>query len=123
MSYKIKPASVIEMDLGLEPYGEAHNKFAQYCRERMKKYTPNSTGNAEQSSQLNTPKIDGECNIVYVESYAGYQYYGMRKDGTHIVKNYTTPGTGPYWDKVMMSIEKEGLEEDMQNWIEKRGKK
>lgn len=26
--------------------------------------------------------------------YGGYQERGKRRDGTHVVKNYTTPGTG-----------------------------
>lgn len=29
--------------------------------------------------------------------YAGYQWYGVRKDGTHQVKHYTTAGTGAMW--------------------------
>lgn len=29
--------------------------------------------------------------------YAGYQWYGMRIDGTHVVEHYTTPGTGKAW--------------------------
>jgi len=27
------------------------------------------------------------------EAYASYQHRGMRKDGTHVVRNYTTSGT------------------------------
>jgi hypothetical protein len=27
------------------------------------------------------------------EAYAGYQHRGMRKDGSHVVRNYTTSGT------------------------------
>ena len=29
--------------------------------------------------------------------YAGYQWYGMRIDGTHVVEHYTTAGTGKAW--------------------------
>ena len=32
--------------------------------------------------------------IIWRQCYAAYQERGMRADGTHVVKNYTTPGTG-----------------------------
>lgn len=32
--------------------------------------------------------------IIWRQCYAAYQEMGMRADGTHVVKNYTTPGTG-----------------------------
>ena len=32
--------------------------------------------------------------IIWRQPYAAYQERGMRADGTHVVKNYTTPGTG-----------------------------
>lgn len=42
----------------------------------------------------------GSKGLFRVEAnkeYASYQEAGQRKDGTHIVKNYTTAGTGPHW--------------------------
>ena len=39
----------------------------------------------------------GERNLVWNNVYAGYQWYGMRIDGTHVARNYTTPGTGKMW--------------------------
>ena len=32
--------------------------------------------------------------IIWREPYAQYQERGERADGTHVVKHYTTPGTG-----------------------------
>ena len=32
--------------------------------------------------------------IIWRQCYAAYQERGMRADGTHVIKNYTTPGTG-----------------------------
>ena len=32
--------------------------------------------------------------IIWRQCYAAYQERGMRADGSHVVKNYTTPGTG-----------------------------
>lgn len=39
----------------------------------------------------------GQRDLVWSNVYAGYQWYGMRADGTHVVRNYTTPGTGKMW--------------------------
>lgn len=36
-------------------------------------------------------------SIVWQQKYAAYQEAGARKDGTHRVSNYTTPGTGPHF--------------------------
>ena len=35
--------------------------------------------------------------VFYNKIYAAYQEFGMRKDGTHVVKNYTTPGTKKFY--------------------------
>lgn len=40
---------------------------------------------------------DGQYRIVVPAIYAAYQERGMRADGTHVVKKYTTPGTGKGW--------------------------
>lgn len=42
-------------------------------------------------------KAEGARDLVWSNVYAGYQWYGMRADGTHVVENYTTPGTGKAW--------------------------
>lgn len=43
-------------------------------------------------------KVDaGGHDLVWSNAYAAYQWYGMRVDGTHVVENYTTPGTGKAW--------------------------
>lgn len=39
----------------------------------------------------------GRRDLVWSNVYAAYQWYGMRVDGTHVVENYTTPGTGKAW--------------------------
>lgn len=39
----------------------------------------------------------GSRDLVWSNVYAGYQWYGMRVDGTHVVEHYTTPGTGKAW--------------------------
>lgn len=119
MSVKMKPVSTIIMDFGLEDKGEGHQYFAGRCRDRMNaRYVPEDT-----KTLIDTSYVDGECNIVYNQVYAGYQYYGQRKDGSHKVVNYSKPGTGPYWDKQMVSAESDELVNDMASFIEKRGNK
>ena len=44
--------------------------------------------------------VKGESGTMYLvwdTVYALYQWFGIRKDGTHPVRNYTTPGTGKLW--------------------------
>lgn len=102
MPVYIKPTSVIKARLGLGPNRKMDVFFANECAKAMDKFVPMRDG------WLRDYKIVGNL-IIYgdgpANAYAAYQYYGMRKDGTHIVnpEHYTTPGTGPYWDKRMWS--------------------
>ena len=99
MPVKMKPTSVIKARLGLEPNGRVQRFFTNECYKAMDKYVPQDNGN------LRTIVDIQPDSITYEQEYAEYQYYGMRKDGTHVVQNYTTPGTGPYWDKRMWTAE------------------
>ena len=119
MATKLKPVNTIIMDFGLEDKGEGHQYFAGRCRDRMNaRYVPEDTG-----TLIDTSYVDGDCNIVYNQKYAGYQYYGQRKDGSRSVSSYSKPGTGPYWDQEMLSVESEELVKDMSDFIKKRGNK
>lgn len=42
-------------------------------------------------------KEDDHTYIVWDTVYASYQWYGMRADGTHVIKKHTTPGTTILW--------------------------
>lgn len=44
-------------------------------------------------------KTTGRATITWSLPYASYQERGMRYDGSHKVKHYTTPGTGPWFAK------------------------
>ena len=117
MGAEIKPTSVIVANLGLEPYGPAHDYFAERCKFRMQKYTPNSKGDPTKQSNLNDPRIDEQDNLVYEESYASIQYHGIIWGHQVPEDHYTTPGTGPYWDKVMVSVEGQDLLKDMKDYF------
>ena len=42
---------------------------------------------------------DDTIRVSFNEPYAAYQHEGKRKDGTHIVRRYTTPGTKKFYIK------------------------
>jgi len=111
MPVKLKPTSVIKARLGVDPNGRVQKFFTNTCYKHMDKYVPKDEGN------LRTI-VDIQSNtITYEMPYAKYQYYGMREDGTHVVRNYTTPGTGPYWDRRMVSAEMQDVVNEVQNYI------
>lgn len=111
MPVKLKPTSQIKARLGINPNGRVQKFFTNTCYKHMDKYVPKDEGN------LRTI-VDIESNsITYESPYARYQYYGMREDGTHVVKNYTTPGTGTYWDKRMVSAEMQDVVKEVQDYI------
>ena len=111
MPVKMKPTSVIKARLGLEPNGRVQKFFTNTCYKHMDKYVPMDEGN------LRINVIVDSNSITYESPYARYQYYGVREDGTHQVRNYTTPGTGPYWDKRMVSAEMQDVINEVQNYV------
>jgi hypothetical protein len=111
----MQPTSTIIANLGLEPNGRVKRFFTNTCYRYMDKYVPQDNGD------LRTVVDIGSDTITYEMPYARYQYYGVREDGTHKVSNYTTPGTGPYWDKRMVSAEMNDVIEEVQEYVN-RGK-
>ena len=112
----IKPTSVIKARLGIEPNGRVQKYFTKRCADYMDKYVPMDKGDLRANIDI------GDESITYESPYARYQYYGVREDGTHEVHNYTTPGTGPYWDKRMVSAEMTDLVKEVQNYVKRGGK-
>ena len=111
MPVKIAPTSTIKARLGIDSNGRVQKFFTNTCYKHMDKYVPKDEG-------ILRTVVDIQPNSITYESiYAGYQYYGMRKDGTHVVQNYTTPGTGPYWDKRMVSAEMQDVIKEVQDYI------
>lgn len=113
MSYKVTlPTKEIINRLGLESNGRVQTFFTNTCYRYMDKYVPQDEGNLRSIVTI-TPR-----SITYEMPYAKYQYKGMRDDGTHVVKNYTTPGTCSYWDKEMWSAEGEDVVKEVQRYVE-----
>lgn len=115
MPLKMQPTSVIEANLGIQPNGKVQRFFTNTCYKHMDKYVPMS--DLESKGNLRTIVDIQPNSITYESPYASYQYYGMRRDGSRVVRNYTTPGTGSYWDKRMVSAEMSDVVKEVQNYI------
>lgn len=64
------------------------------------------TGRVEETGGFSRTVVFGNVDTPY----AAYQERGMRFDGSHVVRNYTTPGTGSrYLQTAAESVIKEGL--------------
>lgn len=103
---ELKPISEIKADLGIEPNGRIQKFFTNTCRNHMDKYVPKDTG------ILRTIIDMQNDSITYQSPYAHAQYIGEVNGSP--VKNYTTPGTGPYWDKRMVSAEMQDVIKEVQ---------
>lgn len=111
---ELNSTSEIVAKLGLEPNGDTQWFFTNTCYKKMDKYVPMDKGNLRGNVDIQADKI------TYESEYAKYQYYGQREDGSHVVKNYTTAGTGPYWDRRMVSAEIDDVIQEVEDYIRRR---
>ena len=108
---KLQPISVIKARLGIEPNGRIQKFFTDTCYKHMDKYVPKDIGN------LRNIVTRTANSITYEMPYAHAQYVGFTKGP---VRRYTTPGTGPYWDKRMWSAEGNIVVREVQNKVNGR---
>lgn len=113
MPVKMQPTSVIKANLGIEPNGRVHRFFTNTCYRHMDKYVPMDNGDLRTNVNIDTN------SITYESPYAHAQYVGFT---TGPVVNYTTPGTGPYWDERMKSAEMQDVVKEVQDYINRGGK-
>lgn len=134
MSVQLKPTGEIKARLGLEPNGRVQSFFTNTCYKHMDKYVPNQDG------QLRTNVDIKPDSITYQSPYAHYMYkgevmgpnYPIKQNGIIVgwfspkgqPKHYTgksivykTSGTGPYWDKRMVSAEIDDVIKEVQNYV------
>ncbi len=127
---KMKPVGVIKARLGVNPSGPVLKELTHTCRIHMDKYVPKRDGD------LATSVEEGIDYVRYNSPYAHYQYEGIlyvdpetgspwaRRGTTKVPTNrhltYHTPGTGPYWDKRMVSAEMNVIEQEMEDYIRRR---
>ena len=106
---ELKPINLIKAELGIAPGGNVHAFFTDTCRKHMDKYVPKDIGNLRDIVSISTHYI------TYESPYAHAQYVGM-VNGSPVV-NYTTPGTGPYWDKRMVSAEMQDVVKEVEEYV------
>lgn len=105
---ELKPISEIKLELGINPNGRVQKFFTDTCVKRMDKYIPKDVGNLRDI-------IDkGTDYVTYEVPYAHYQYVNQFPED-----HYTTAGTGPYWDKRMVSAEMEDVVKEVQNYVKR----
>jgi hypothetical protein len=109
----LEPISKIKADFGLEANGYIQKFFTNTCRIHIDKYVPMDTGTLRENVIMEAD------SITYDQPYAHAQYVGYTKGP---VRHYTTPGTGPYWDKRMVSAEMQNIINECQAEINKRSK-
>ena len=117
MAVKLKPVGEIKARLGINPNGRVQRFFQNTCYEYMDKYVPLRKGQLRERVDLSNPKY-----IIYEMPYARYQYYGIINCKPIPEDHYTTPGTGPYWDKRMVSAEMDNVVDRIQEYINRGGK-
>ena len=133
MSVKINSLNQIANRLGLQKDGPAQAFLVETCYKAMDKYVPRRDGNLRRQVELT------HNSITYASPYAQYQYYGKKmvmsngksayyspdygfwskkgesKTLTDEDLVYHTAGTGPYWDKRMLSVDKEKVVKTVQS--------
>jgi hypothetical protein len=92
-----KMQSVIGKASDLARYALAEQMLAD-----SEKFAPYSAGSSQSAGNLRESGkiVKGENGVLYLvwdAVYALYQWFGVRADGTHRVRHYTTAGTGRQW--------------------------
>ena len=57
----------------------------------------------------------GARELVWGIVYALYQWFGVRADGTHVVKHYTKSGTGKAWVDQALAAHRDDWQQVVQN--------
>lgn len=109
----------IKLELGINAGGKVQKYFVNTCYKHMDRFVPRRLG--EKGGSLRETVTFDDSGITYEMPYARYQYYGEREDGTHKVKNYSTQGTGPYWDERMWNVDREKIVQEVQKEFERGG--
>ena len=94
---KAKWTQVMDHAIGVAAYA-----LAEQVLQDSEKFVPYSGGSSQSAGGLReSGKVvqggSGEFYVVYDTVYALYQWFGVRADGSHVVRHYTTPGTGKQW--------------------------
>lgn len=119
MTVVINSLGQIAKRLGIQKGGPANAHLTELCYKKMDEYVPKSA--KKSAGNLRTIVTLTNKSITYESPYASYQYFGQRKDGSHVISHWTTPGTGPYWDQRMLSVEQQNIVDNMNKYIKTHG--
>lgn len=108
---ELKTPTQIIIDLGLDDNGVITQELTNLIYKYMYRYIPFS-GNTGRIHLRENVSITNNT-ITFNSPYARKQYFGSQ---TGEEWNYTTPGTGPYWDKRMLTAHRQ----DIMNEIAKK---
>ena len=140
MPVRINSLNKIKKRLKIDDNGPAQAFLTETCYKHMDKYVPYRDGNLRTIVDINNH------SITYESPYAHYQYKGKKyvmdngksayyspdygfwskkgekkhDSGEKLI--YHTPGTGPRWDKRMLSAEKKDVIKEVKNFIKNGGK-
>lgn len=87
------------------------NAVAEKALEDCNKKAPKKSGALRSSATIKKPRVSTRKIVWSGGSYVGYQWFGMRKKGTHVVKRYSTPGTCAQWAE-------RAAEEHHEEWLQ-----
>lgn len=119
MGIRINSLDKIKRRLNIQDGGPAHAYFTELCYKKMDKFVPMSA--KESAGNLRTIVDIQIDSITYESPYASYQYFGKRKDGSHVISHWTTPGTGPRWDKRMISADMKEIVKEVSKYVKTHG--
>lgn len=81
-----------------EDLESAQLQFVEGCRAVMEPFVPKRTGNLRDNTQI------GRDEITYTEEYAADVYFAPEG------RQWTTEGTGPYWDEQAKALKMGDIE-------------
>lgn len=107
---------------GLQANGPVQKALTHACRIEMDEFVPYDEGN------LSTILYEGPDYIIYESPYASYQYFGVRKDGTHQINEANRnrefhPLATSYWDKAMWTAKKDQIMGILREELKRHGGK
>lgn len=116
----LKPVSVIEARLGLQPNGRVQKFFTQTCAIHMDKYVPMDTGALAETTIIENQPTGNvlDDKIIYSTPYAHYVWNGVSRKGLPL--NYQTDKHSKatdHWEKKMWSAEGKEIIKEVQNYI------
>lgn len=120
--------SVIAARLGIDEGGRIHKYFTEQCALHMDRFVPFDSGDLATTVVVNGKTTSNVTvnTITYEQPYAKYQYYGMRKDGSHKIdeanrKRDFHPLATSHWDRHMVTADMPDIIANVQKELERGG--